>query len=61
MTATIRKRTRTNMETFTFPMTYQLIDDYGNELGEVFIPWEDLQEVKRSVLCTISWKQLILH
>jgi len=49
------------METFTFPMTYTVIDDWGNELGEVFIPWEELAEVKRTILCTISWKQIILH
>ncbi len=49
------------METFTFPMTYTVIDDWGNELGEMFIPWDELQDFKRSVCCTISWKQVILH
>lgn len=49
------------METFKYPMTYTLIDDWGNEIGEVFIPWDELHEVKRTLVCTISFKQIILH
>jgi hypothetical protein len=41
-------------------MEYRVVDQYGHLLGTVFIPWDEQWIVKRTILCSFTWKEVVI-